>query len=1106
MDKSFTDGIRILRHSVILLVLCAMALPAMAQSAKITLRMSDATLGQVIRELEQQTQYVFLNKNVDMDKGIDIVLKDATINEALSSLFADSDVSYDIQEKHVILSLKDGKSVDNERVVFGKVLDVNKLPIAGAYVMVQGTSIGTSTDATGHFSLPIPFSVADPILEIGFIGYETIKIHVGERANFEFTLLEQAIEMDALVVTALGIKRSEKALSYNVQQVQGENLITIKDANFINSLNGKVAGLTINASSSGIGGESKVVMRGTKGISQSSNALYVIDGIPMYSSESYGSTGMGSRGRSEAIADINSEDIESISVLTGAAAAALYGSQASNGAIVITTKSGKSGKMELTVSSNTTVMTPLMMYDFQNRYGNEAGSVYSWGGRLTETNSWGYEPARDFLQTSVVGMESVSLSVGNDRNQTYLSAAATDSKGVVPNNGYHRYNFTLRNTTSFLNDRLHLDLGAQYIREKDRNMINQGEYSNPLVAAYLYPRGEDWDYARVYEKYDSERKIMTQNWEWMSQGGLAWDNPYWTAYRQIRENSKSRYMLNAGLTWDILDWLKLSGRIRVDNTENKYTSKLSSSTNTTITEGSRNGYYEIEKTENRQLYGDVILSVDKKFNADWSLNANIGASFSDVSNDLLQNRGPIRSDGLPNVFNVFQLDNSQTIRRQDGYHDQTQSVFASAEVGYKGAYYLTVTARNDWPSQLAGPHSVKSSFFYPSVGGSIVFSEIFNMPDMLEYLKLRSSYASVGLPFRRFLANPTYAWNTSTGTWEIEKIYPIYDLNPERTNSWEVGLTMRFLRNFSLDVSYYNARTFNQTFDTQLSVSSGYTTLYVQTGNVLNDGVELQLGYDNSWGRFSWSSSYTFSANRNRLVELMDNYTHPQTGATITLDELKVGGIGNLAFVLRPGGSLGDIYSTADLVRDGKGNVLISRDGKVSGTTGSYKKLGSVFPKANMAWNNEFAFGNLNLGFTVSARIGGVVYSATQAYLDLFGVSEATAAARDAGGVMIEGSMVNAQNWYSVVGADKGIPQYYTYDATNVRLSDIHIGYTVPRKKLGNLFDLNISVVAKNLLMIYCKAPFDPETVASADSYYQGIDYFMMPSLRSAGLNIRLKF
>ena len=992
--------------------------------------------------------------------------------------------------------------------VSGQVRDTDGNPVVGASILVQGTTSGTVTDLDGAFTLRCP---AGSVLEISCIGYATQTVIAAPRLTI--ILQEDTLFLDDVVVTALGIKRSTKALSYSVQEFKSDAITAVKDANLVNALSGKIAGVNINTSSSGVGGASKVVMRGTKSIAQSSNALYVIDGVPMYNQGGTGESGpFGSQGTTEAIADINPEDIESLTVLTGAAAAALYGSNAANGAIVITTKKGAKGRLQLSVSQNTEFLTALRTPEFQDTYGtgdlnSATGSVdRSWGMKLNEANTYPYDPVKDYLQTGIVTTETLTLSTGTDRNQTYASVSALNSKGMVPNNDYDRYNFTVRNTTSFLNDKMTLDVGAGYVIQSDRNMVNQGTYANPLVTAYLFPRGDDWNDIRMYERWDTSRGIFTQYWP---QGidEFVGQNPYWINYRNLRENHKRRYMLNAGLTYQILDWLSVQGRVRTDNSVNVYTQKYYATTNMTLAGGSSNGLYGTSKTDDSQLYGDLMATVNKTFESGLSVMANVGASYSSQKEDLLGVNGPISETGIPNVFNVLHLDDSRTGRSQSGYHDVTQSVFASAELGYKSTYFLTFTGRNDWPSQLAGANSSAQSFFYPSVGGSIVLSEALPLPKAIDFAKIRASYASVGLPFPRFLANPTYSWDSSNKVWQSKRNYPMYNLKPERTNSWEVGLNLR-LWNFNLDVTYYNSRTFNQTFDPNISVSSGYSTLYVQTGDVRNDGVEFSLGYSNEWKNgWRFASNYVFSANRNRIIELMDNYTHPETGQVISKDRLDIGGLGQARFILTKGGTLGDLYSNADIQRDSEGNVRINRDGTV---VANYNAddifLGSVLPKANMSWRNEIGYKGLTLSCMVSARLGGICYSATQAALDAYGVSKVTADARDAGAVIVNGSdLVDPENWYTIIGARSGIPQYYAYSATNVRMQEASISYTLPRKIL-RICDASLSVVGRNLFFFYVKAPFDPEAVATTGNYYQGIDCFMMPSPRTVGFNVKLTF
>lgn len=1086
-----------------------------AQNISVSLNIKNQTVESALSDIEKATGYGFFinNKDIDLKRQVSAKVVNKNIRDVLDYMFAGTNVHYQIIDNQIVLSVKKAQRARQSRkYVSGTVKDRLGEVLIGVTVAEKGTGNGTITDINGNYKITTQSN--NPVLIFSYIGYRTQEIAVIEEKNIHVVLQDDTQELNEVVVTALGIKRAQKALSYNVQQVSNEDLLRNKDVNLVNSLSGKVAGVNINSSSSGVGGASKVVMRGTRTITQSSNALYVIDGIPMYNFGGEGGTEFGSGGTTEAIADLNSEDIESISVLTGAAAAALYGSDASNGAIVITTKKGLKGKTSVTFTSNTEISNPFVLPNFQNTYGtgdlNSSVTIQdkSWGRKLNASNYQGYSPQNDYFRTGLTTNETISFSTGTEKNQTYLSASVVNSKGIVPNNSYDRYNFTFRNTTSFFKDKMTLDIGGSYIHQEDQNMVNQGVYSNPLVTAYLFPRGDDWEDIKMYERYDSSRKINTQYWP-QGINEFIGQNPYWINYRNLRNNNKNRYMMNASLSYDITDFLNVSGRVRMDNSVNEYEEKLYASTNKTLTSGSDNGSYGTTITRNKQFYADVLVNFNKMFNDLFSVQANVGVSLSDLQEKGLSNNGPIREDGIPNLFNVFQLSDLTTARSQVAWHDQSQSVFASAELGYKSSYYLTLTARNDWPSQLAGMKSGKCSFFYPSVGGSVILSEVFNLPKQIDYAKLRASYASVGLPFARFLASPTYSWDNKNKVWNlIKNNYPMYNLKPEKTNSLEVGITLRLFKKINVDLSYYQTRTYNQTFDPKLSVSSGYKTLYVQTGNVENKGLEFSLGYKNTWNDLAWSSNYTLSSNKNTIIELVDNYVHPETGQAITKDRLDIGGLSNARFILKKNGGLGDLYSIADLQRDSDGKVYVNKEGKVNAI---YKvddiKLGSVFPKVNMAWRNDFNYKNFNLGFMISARIGGIVYSDTQATLDLYGVSETTEQARDKGYVMINRrDKVNPQNWYTTIGAQGGIPQYYTYSATNVRLQEASLGYTFPRKMLRGIAELSLSVVGRNLLMIYNKAPFDPESVATTGNYYQGIDFFMMPNLRNVGFNLRLKF
>jgi TonB-linked SusC/RagA family outer membrane protein len=873
-------------------------------------------------------------------------------------------------------------------------------------------------------------------------------------------------------------------------------------------------------------------MRGTKSIMQSSNALYVVDGMPMRSARSSGGTGAyDSSGATEPIADLNPEDIESMSVLTGAAAAALYGSDAANGAIVITTKKGQAGQTKVTATHTTEFSRAFVLPKFQNNYGAGIGGVYdptspsSWGARLTAYNNNAYDVADDYLTTGTVITNAVTLSTGNEKNQTYASAAAVNSEGIVPNNTYNRYNFNIRNTTTFFNDKMTLDLNGSYIYQNDRNMVNQGSYMNPIVGAYLFPRGNDWDAVRMYETYDADRMISTQNWDY-GEYNLTVQNPYWVNYRNVRDTYKDRYMLGGQLSYKVLPYLTITGRARIDNTHTTAEDKRYASTITQMSGLSSNGYYATTSYKEKQIFADFLVSLNKDLNEDFNLQANFGGSLSDIKYRSNDTRGGISdgagayegiTPGLPNHWAVQNLAQGKVTVLQDGWQEQVQSLYASADLGYKRTYYLTLTGRNDWPSALAGPKSKNSSFFYPSVGVSVLMTQLFadngiEIPtEYLSFWKIRASWANVGTAFQRGLANPGYEWNSATNSWAVKTQYPMYNLLPERTKSWEIGMNFRFLNDFTLDATWYSADTHNQTFNTGIATGE-WSKYYVQTGNVRNWGMEFALNYGHTWGHFTWNTGLTYSFNRNKIVELGRNVLNPSTGQPLVIDQLEVGDqVGATRFILREGGTMGDLYSTVDIRRDSNGNIYIDENGEVSKgdklSSDQYIKLGSVLPSGNLAWNNTFTYKNLTASFMVSARIGGIVFSRTQAILDLWGVSEATGVARDNGFINVNnGDYVDPEKWYNTIASGDMIPQYYTYSATNVRLQTASIGYNIPRRWLNNVCDIKVSFVGRNLWMIYNKAPFDPESVASAGNFYQGIDNFMMPSLRNFGFNVNFIF
>lgn len=1073
-----------------------------SQSSKreIKLDFTNVPITKVIGSIEKQSEYTFFyNSDINSNQNASVKIISNDIDRVVKNLLKNTAIDYRITEKRIVLFLKKGTDELKRAYTVTGVISDAEGPIIGASVIAKDGQ-GAITSLDGGFRLE-NVHIGD-VLTVSYVGYRTQNIAFNGQSKLAILLKEEATELDQVVVTALGIKRAEKALTYNVQQVRGDELTVVKSANFMNSLIGKAAGVTINTSASGPGGAVKVVMRGAKSISQNNNALYVIDGIPMYNpTGSAGVGAMASQPGSESIADINPDDIESMSLLTGPSAAALYGYEGANGVVLITTKKGRADKTTITYSNNTTFSNPLMMPDFQNTYGNNQGEMMSWG----KETSYRYDPS-NFFNTGSNLSNTVSMATGNDKSQTYLSASINNAAGILPNNDYNRYNFSFRNTTSFLNKKFNLDTSANYIIQEDKNMVSQGQYFNPLPALYLFPRGDDFKEITVYERYNETLGVNKQYWPYGNEG-ISLQNPYWIMNRMNRETNRRRYKMAVSLQYNMTDWLNIQGRVSIDNAESETTGKRYAGTDPTFA-GSKGRYEENHKTD-RQVYADALANFNKTF-GDFAVTANVGTSIKDIRMQLRETIGD-----LNHTTNFFTIENLT----RDGYYKvnanglkrQTQSIFANAEVGWRNFLYLNLTARNDWDSALAFSESGDNSFLYPSVGVSSIISEIVKLPDWFSFLKARFSFTSVGNSYDPYLTKVRYIYDDQTDQYKAQSLYPNLYLKPEITNSYEVGLNMRFFKGaVNFDITYYSSDTRNQTLEAPLPSSAGYKAINVQAGSVQNQGIEMALGYDNRWGNFNWNSNLTFTYNKNKVKKLADGVTNRITGEPIELkhiDKAILGSSGSPTVRLTEGGTMGDLYINRDFKRDNNGYIYLdAKTGLPSMTDVEYRKIGSLLPKVNMGWSNSFSYKGIRLNVLLSGRFGGLVVSNTQAFLDRYGVSEYSAQLRQTG-VNINGKNISAKDYLNVVASGTGQGDHYAYDATNIRLQEVSLEYTVPRKWLNNVADITLGVVGNNLGMIYCKAPFDPELVASASStYYTGVDYFMQPSLRNIGFSLKLQF
>ena len=990
-----------------------------------------------------------------------------------------------------------------DRTITGTVVDEYGEPLIGAGVVVEGNaSIGVITDFDGKYTITVPASAT--ALHFSCLGQKDVIEEIGGRSVINVTLPSDSISLEGTVVTAMGIRKEEKSLSYNVQQAKIETVSPV--GSFVNGLNGKVAGVSISQSSTGVGGASRIVMRGSKSISNNNNALYVIDGIPMQSQVGTQPTGgyEGAGQTGDILGTLNQDDIESISVLSGPSAAALYGANAANGVIIITTKKGQKDTFEVNYSNNTSFSKAYIMPSFQNTYGpSEEGSYYSWGPKLAAASS--YSP-RNFFRTGINEVNSISISSGTERSQTYVSASVANANGIVHNNEVDRYNFSVRNTTDLIKDVLTLDLNGSYGRVFEQNMTAQGEYGNPIVPVYLFPAGGDWTRVQIYERYDAGRNIQTQWWPsgWTDH---SMQNPYWVTEHQKWQNTKNRLMATAQLQYKPVKWLTISARAKFDRTDGLTEDKFDAGTATLFTEGSIHGKYSRTSDYNEQRFGEILATFNKYFGEDNIVNLTgvVGANIDDVRYERDFAYGRLAS--INNLFSLNNIDRSHTSTRleQSGWHSQNQAVFANVQVGFKSMVYLDLTAREDWSSTL-----VNTGIFYPTVGLSGILTEAVPAlkTDILPYWKVRLSYSEVGNSpaANLFLTDEVYTvtdGNVGTTSSKLNR-----NLVPERTKSWELGTNIHlFDSKLQLDATYYKSSTFNQFYNPRITSTSESSNYWVNGGQVDNKGVELSLRWSDKIGEFNYSLYGTYTFNKNKIVSLE---FPDENGTVIKRERIPMGGFAGVNTFLYEGGTLGDVYVTTLRVdsdnyldQTSKGMVIadLTEDNMVyAGTTDARDRF---------SLGGSFGAYGFTFGFLVTARFGGVVVSKTQAVLDYYGISKDTADARDLGYVGINGMKIaDVQGYYQTISGGVGVMSQYVYSADNARLQEVSFGYDLPVQKMGlkYLKGINFSVVGNNLLMLYMKAPFDPEMTSNVGTYNQGVDYFMQPSTRSAGFSVKVKF
>lgn len=990
-----------------------------------------------------------------------------------------------------------------EAALKGRVTDAQGAPVAGATVLEQGTANGVFTLADGTFAIRIRPGAR---LEVMCIGYRSRIVDAGDRTQVEVVLEEEVQAIGEVIVTALGIERRYDELTYAADKIAGTELTTVREPNMILSLAGKSAGVDVRKSASGAGSSAKVSMRGVRSVTSDNQPLYVIDGMPMLNSspeQAYSAIGgvadAGNRDGGDGISNLNAEDIESVSILKGAPAAALYGSQAANGVILITTKKGSAQKQPaVTFSTNLTFQSPFRLPDFQNRYGVSDG-IESWGRRAELT---AYDHAGDFFRRGITAIQSLSVSAGTEKLQNYFSYANTAERGITGENRLMRHNFNLRTTAPLLKGRIRLDGNIGYMRQTVHDQpVPGGFYMNPLVGLYRFPRGESIaPYRDGFELYDEGRNLNVQHW--IAPTDDFEQNPYWVVKRIRTKSVRSRVMASLAAEWKANGWLTFRVRANVDSYDDRVRQRFYASTAPAL--AGDNGRY-IESSFSETLFnGEAMAMADKAWGR-WRIEATLGASINDKTVNSLRIDSKTASLHYPNVFTVanIRMNGSAYVDQRIDARRQIQSLFATCSVHYHEQLNFEFTGRNDWASTLAYTPHEGSGFFYFSAGASWIASRTFRLPAWISFLKARLTWSRVGNDIPLFITRPK-SHITAGGGISSADAAPGTDLEPEMTHAVEAGVEGRFFNDrLIVEATWYGTQTLNQFFKLPALSGEEYAFRYENAGNIRNEGVELSVqAQPVARGRFSWSTQVNYAHNRNRVVRLHDElreYVYGPSSLSSTY-----------AMKLVEGGSIGDIYGKA-FERDALGQILYDDEGLPRTTgDGNTVKVGNANPRFTLSWNNRFSYRGFALSLLLDCRCGGRVLSQTEADMDSYGVTKATADARDRGYVLLEGHRIDdVKGFYKRVGGRAGVTEYYMYDATNIRLRELSFSYSLPRSLLartGVLRGVTLSVVARNLFFIYNAAPFDPDLVLSTGNDNQGIEVYGMPTVRTIGFNIKLEF
>ena len=987
------------------------------------------------------------------------------------------------------------------RPLTGSVTDSkSSVGIPSATISVTGKSIKTVTGTDGTFSFKVP--VGNISIEVTSVGHASKTFLVAtDKSDLSIVLEPTSGDMTEVVVTALGIKRDKKALTYASQLVTGDDIRKASNNNFMEALSGKAAGIDIRVSNSGAGGSTKAVLRGNKSLLGMSEALYVIDGVPMVNNKGGQPGSYGGSDQGDGLSAVNPEDIESINILRGANAAILYGSQGANGVILITTKKGKSGKAAVNLSSSTIFENVSNLPEFQYDYGAQGSSVYNWS---TTKGSYQKGYINDFFQTGINTTNSVSISGGSDKTTAYFSYSNTSAKGVMPTNTYGKNNFSFNQSTKLLNDKLTVSSSVMFASELSNNRPGAGYYNNPLTGLYLFARQLDFaDYKKNYRVFDKDRNLYKMNWYSNEEKQ---NNPFWELNSNTKFAKTNRVIASVKASYDLTSHLKFEARANIDYSDKIFDNRFLAGGNSVSV--SSNGAWAYSKYTDQAIYSDGILNYNNTF-GNLNVSAIAGASYQkNTFNDGMNvsNGGAQYTLQYPNFFTFANMP-YQVVFNQTINNSLKQGVFANLTLGYKDMLFLDLAGRNDWASTLA--LTGNQSYLYPSAGVSAIISQMVKLPEAISFFKIRASLSQTAneVPFN--VVNPMNSVSsagdpTGNGSISYNTQVPFRTLKPEKIVSNEYGAEMRFLNGkFGIEFTYYNDLSTNQFLTLPAPSGSGYTSYYVNAGKITNKGFELTLNADVlKSSDFQWKTSVNFSQNKNKIVELIASNPNYQVGGD---DE-------GFASIIKAGGSFNDVW-IYKFAKNATGQIILDANG-VPTKAATQEKVGNVNPDFLLGWNNTASYKNFFLSVLVSGKFGGVAFSKTEAFLDSYGASKRSADARASSTMPIDAvqgsgkvTTIDPVIYYSSIGDRNKIMEPYIYSRTNVRLAQFVLGYNL---KIGNPNSIvkaaAVSLIGRNLFFFFKKAPYDPEQAMSTRNSMQSNDVFGVPSTRSYGINFKVTF